>query len=79
MVRRIGLLLAATTLAVTGVAAAASASTGAPAYSPEQAGYAATGAHFKVAEVWVKLPDASRFAHELGSLSVSVQLWPRPR
>jgi RimJ/RimL family protein N-acetyltransferase len=57
------------------VAAAASASTGAPVYSPEQAGYAATGAHFKVAEVWVKLPDASRFAHELGSLSVSVQLW----
>jgi len=44
-------------------------------YSPEQAGYAATGARFKVAEVRVKLPYASKFTRELGRVGVSVQLW----
>ena len=43
--------------------------------SPEQAGYSVTGNRFTGVETTVKLPDAGRFAGELGHLSVSVQLW----
>lgn len=56
-------------------AGGAVASTGPAFASPEQAGYAVTGARFTVAETWVKLPDAARFAGEIGQLAVSVQLW----
>jgi hypothetical protein len=44
-------------------------------YSPGQAGYAITGAHFKVAEVHVTLPYASHYAQELGQVGFGVQLW----
>jgi len=75
MLRRTAVALAAACMAVVTAAGAATASTGPVYYSPEQAGYAATGARFKVAEVRVKLPYASRFARELGRVGVSVQLW----
>jgi len=75
MFKRIALLLAGTCAAVALAAGSAAASTGRVYYSPEQAGYAATGAHFKVVEVNVKLPDAGRFAREIGRLRLSVQLW----
>jgi len=75
MFRRIAVALAGACIAVVAAAGTAAASTGPVFYSPEQAGYAATGARFKVAEVRVKLPYASKFARELGSVGVSVQLW----
>jgi hypothetical protein len=56
-------------------AGSAAASTGPAKHSPAEAGYAATGARFKEAEISVRLPDASRFASEIGRLSFSVQLW----
>jgi len=40
-----------------------------------QAGYAVTGAHFTTVESWVRLPDAARFASEVGQISVSAQFW----
>jgi hypothetical protein len=43
--------------------------------SPEQAGYAVTGARFIGVETSVRLPDAARFSREIGQLTVSVQLW----
>ena len=39
------------------------------------AGYVVSGVHFDTVETWVKLPNASRFAAEIGFLGVSVQLW----
>jgi len=53
----------------------AAASTGRSYYSRDQAGYAATGARFRVAEVHVTLPHASHYARELGQIGLSVQLW----
>jgi hypothetical protein len=61
-------------VAVTVLAGSAVGSTGRTDYSAGQAGYAAAGARFKETEVDVKLPDASRFADEIGRLSLSVQL-----
>ena len=43
--------------------------------SPDDAGFAATWTHFNVAQTYVRLPKAARFAREVGRLSVSVQLW----
>lgn len=75
MFRRIALLAAGATLAVAASSGSAAASTG-PAYSsPEQAGYAATGARFKFAGAHVTLPYASRFAREAGRISLSAELW----
>lgn len=75
MFRRFAVALAAAGMAVVAAAGTATAGTGPVFHSPEQAGYAATGARFKVAEVRVKLPYASHFARELGRVGVSVQLW----
>ncbi len=75
MLRRMTLMAAVIGAVVTLVAGSAAASAGPTFNSPEQAGYAATGAHFKEVDVWAKLPDAARFAREIGRLSLSVQLW----
>jgi len=53
----------------------ASAVVGPTIYSPEQAGYAATGAHFRFISETFTLPDASKFASNVGSFGLSVQLW----
>jgi hypothetical protein len=57
------------------MAASASAATGAARYSPEEAGYVATGAHFRYVQTVVTLPNAAAFASEVGGYGVSVQLW----
>lgn len=75
MLRRIAALLAGASTAVLMVTGSAAASTGSTYYSPDQAGYVATGAKFKLAEATVRLPDASHYARELGRVGVSVQLW----
>jgi hypothetical protein len=67
-------LVSAGAVMMTG-AGSAGASTGPAFTSPEQAGYAVTGARFIVAETWVRLPDAARFSAEISQLGVSVQLW----
>jgi len=63
-------------LALAGPAAAA---TGPAYFSPEQAGYVATGARFEYVQSTVHLPDASAFASEFGAYGVSVQLWTGSR
>lgn len=68
----VGALIGVSIVMATGIAAA---STGRVYSSPDQAGYAATGARFKVAEVHVTLPYASRYATELGQVGLGVQLW----
>jgi hypothetical protein len=75
MFARTALLVATIGAAMVIATGTAAASTGPLYYSPDQAGYAATGAHFKVAEVHVTLPYASRFARELGRVGLGVQLW----
>ena len=75
MFRRLAVLLAGMCAAVFVVAGVAIANTGSVIYAPEQAGYAATGGHFKEGEFNVTLPDASKFAATVGRLSFSVQLW----
>ena len=55
-------------------AGSAVASTGPVLTSPEQAGYAVTGARFRNAETWVTLPNAAQFSGEVGQVSMSVQL-----
>jgi hypothetical protein len=65
-------------LSVASVVPAGSAAASAAGHSGNasgDAGYVVTGNHLSVAETWVKLPDASRFAREMGSLAASVQLW----
>ncbi len=52
----------------------AGASTGPRLTSQEQAGYAASGARFRFVETTFTLPDATKFASEVGGLGVSVQL-----
>jgi hypothetical protein len=44
-------------------------------YSPAEAGYAATGARLLYAGAHITLPNASRFASELGSVQFGDQLW----
>jgi hypothetical protein len=71
-------VIPATVAAATGVTPAAVTSASARAStldSPDDAGFAATKAHFNVAQTYVRLPNASHFAHQIGLLSVSVQLW----
>jgi hypothetical protein len=77
---RITVLLAAfaTAGAVTLAAAGAASAATAPAFgSPEQAGFAAAGAgaQFRYVQAVVTLPNASKFASEIGGFGVSVQLW----
>ena len=60
MIRRLAVALGAAGAAVTMLAGSAAASTGRAYYAPDQAGYTATGAHFKEADVNAWLPDASR-------------------
>jgi hypothetical protein len=43
------------------------------------AGFASTARHLGGVETYVWLPDASRFSRELGSVSVSIQLWSATR
>jgi hypothetical protein len=61
------------------LAAPAAAATGPAFRSPEQAGYAATGARFQYVQSTVRLPDASAFASEIAAYGVSVQLRTRYR
>lgn len=75
MLRRAALLLIAAGLGVTMTAGNAAASTGPAYYSRDQAGYVATGAHFKEVGVHAWLPDASRFSRWIGRLGFSVQMW----
>lgn len=56
-------------------AGTAQAATGPAIYASEQAGYAVTGAHFRNITTTFKLPDASRFAKNIGTMTDSVQLW----
>jgi hypothetical protein len=56
------------------LAAPAAAATGPPLYSPEQAGYAASGDHFQYVQSTVRLPNAGAFASEFAGYGVSVQL-----
>lgn len=57
------------------LAGTASAATGSARYSPEEAGYAATGAHFRYVQTVVTLPNAAAFASEVSSYGLSVHLW----
>jgi hypothetical protein len=61
--------------AVLGLAVPAGASTGTAQISPEQAGYAATGAQFKNVHTRVFLRQPGQYASEVGQYSHSVQLW----
>ncbi|MGN6173168.1 MAG: hypothetical protein ACTHPS_09475 [Streptosporangiaceae bacterium] len=57
------------------MAAPAAAATGPPYFSPEQAGYVATGARFQYVQNSVSLPNAANFASEVAGFGLSVQLW----
>lgn len=61
------------------LAAPAAAAVGPRFFSPEQAGYVATGARFGIVESVPRLPNAANFAPELAGFGVSVQLWTRDR
>ena len=60
---------------MSGAAGTAVASSGPAIYASEQAGYAVTGAHFQNITTTFKLPDASQFAKNIGTMTDSVQLW----
>jgi hypothetical protein len=62
----------ATSLVMAGVA---SASTGTPAISPEEAGYSATGAQFQTVSASVYLRNPEHYAAQVGGYGHSVQLW----
>ena len=79
MLRRLALLLAGISTTVVVAAGSAAATTGPAYYSPEQAGYVATGTHFSAVQSSTTLPDASRFASEASGFGVSVQLWTNYR
>ncbi len=74
MIRRLAVALGAAGAAAILLAGSAAASTGPAYYAPDQAGYTATGAHFKVVEVNAWLPDASRFSREIGRLGFSLEM-----
>jgi hypothetical protein len=61
------------------LAAPATAAVGPPFFSPEQAGYVATGARFQHVQSTIRLPNAANFASEVAGFGVSVQLWTRYR
>ena len=67
-------VIAGVGLAIGGAAGTALARTGPAFRSPEQAGYAVSGAHFTGVEAWVTLPTAAGFAREVGQLGVSAQV-----
>jgi hypothetical protein len=64
---------------VLALATPAAAAVGPRFFSPEQAGYVATGARFKLVQTEVRLPNAANFATEVAGFGVSVQLWTRYR
>jgi hypothetical protein len=64
---------------VLALAAPAGAATGSRLFSPEQAGYAATGARFQYVQSSVRLPNAANFASEVTGFGVSAQLWTKYR
>jgi hypothetical protein len=64
----------ATLGAALALAGPAGAATGPRYYSPEQAGYVATGVRFQYVQSSVYLPKATRFASEITGYGVSVQL-----
>jgi hypothetical protein len=53
----------------------AGAVTGPTVASPEQAGFAATGAQFRFVQSSSTLPNAANFATEIGGFGLSVHLW----
>jgi hypothetical protein len=57
------------------MAGPASAATGSARFSIENAGYVATGAHFRFVQTVVTLPKASDFAGQVKGYGVSVHLW----
>jgi hypothetical protein len=57
------------------MAGTALASTGTPVISPEEAGFAATGAQFKTVSAAVYLRNPEQYATEVASYGHSVQLW----
>jgi hypothetical protein len=61
-----------TSLAAAGLAAA---STGTPVISPEESGFAATGAQFQTVSASVYLRNPEQYASELSGYGHSVQLW----
>jgi hypothetical protein len=61
------------------LAAPAAAATGPRFFSSEQAGYVATGAHFRRVQSTVRLPNAANFSSEVGGFGLSAQLWTRTR
>ena len=64
---------------VLALAAPAAAATGPRFFSPEQAGYVATGARFQAVQSSVRLPNAANFASEVAGFGVSAQLWTQFR
>jgi hypothetical protein len=64
---------------VLALAAPAAAATGPRFFSPEQAGYVATGARFQYVQSTVRLPNAANFASEVAGFGVSAQLWTKYR
>ena len=56
------------------LAAPAAAATGPRYFSSEQAGYVATGAHFRRVQSTVRLPSAANFSSEVGGFGLSAQL-----
>jgi hypothetical protein len=79
MARKIAVVVAAATCMLTTLspAGAAASTKGSEVFSADQVGYSATGARFYGVGIWAKLPDASHFSGQLGSVGVSVQLWTR--
>ncbi len=74
-----GMSIAALTIGSTAGSAAASTAqperSGPSLTSGEAAGYVVTGAHFANVSSWVRLPDPASFSREIGSLTISAQLW----
>jgi hypothetical protein len=73
--RRLPALITAAAAAVIALAVPAGASTGTTRISPEQAGYTATGAQFKVADTWVYLRNPAQYAGMVARYGHSLQLW----
>jgi hypothetical protein len=69
------LALGTAAAAVLALAVPAGASTGTVRISPEQAGYSATGAQFKVINATVYLRNPTQYAGEVARYGHSVQLW----
>jgi hypothetical protein len=67
-------------LAITlGSAGIASAATGPVVYSPEQAGFSATGAKFQYVQSSVILPDPAKSSGQVSQVRLSLQLWTKYR